>query len=297
MIVTNIQNLRDPFILEEGGVYYAYGTAVTANDWDNTIWGCYVNSSGDLRGPWHMTEQPVYELPAHAVKQRWAPEVHKYRGSFYMLASYYSAETGHRGSSVLRSDSPTGPFVEISDGHITPHHQDSIDATLYVDPDGQPWLVYVHEWTSTEDRIGRMDAARLSEDLTRLISEPVELFRADAPRWAVAGVTDGCFLHRMDNGHLLMLWSNFDADGYCIAIAHSEDGRVDGKWTQEAAPLFKRGSVDGHDGGHGMVFTGTDGQLYLCIHSPNTPCAETGERTVLIKLREKGNTLVCDFSD
>ena len=156
MIVTNVEGLRDPFMLVDDGVYFLYGTGVLNKDWDNTTWDCYVNDSGSLSGEWKKTEKLVYQKPAHAQKQFWAPEVHKYNGSYYMLASYYSSKTNHRGTSILKAPSPTGPFVEISDGHITPHDIDAIDGTFYVDKNNQPWLVFVHEWTCTNDNIGRM---------------------------------------------------------------------------------------------------------------------------------------------
>ena len=167
MIITNVEGLRDPFVLVDDGVYYLYGTGVSnKGDWGNTIWDCYVNNSGSLEGEWKKTDSLIYKKPAFAEKQFWAPEVHKYKDAYYLIASYYSSETNHRGCSVLRSTSPMGPFVEISDRHITPHDRDCIDATLYVDKAGQPWLIFVHEWTCTDDGIGRMDAAKLSDDLT-----------------------------------------------------------------------------------------------------------------------------------
>ncbi len=290
MIITNIEGLRDPFILVDNGVYYLYGTG---DNGDNTIWACYVNDSGSLHGEWKRTENLVYEIPKYATKQFWAPEVHKYKGAYYMFCTYYSSFTQHRGCTVLKSDSPTGPFVEISGGHITPKNWDAIDATLFVDRESQPWMVFVHEWTCTEDGVGRMVAAKMSADLSRLESEPVELFRADSPSWTDRRITDGCFLYTTQNGNLLMLWSNLEKDGYCIGIAHSKDGLVDGEWTHETAPIYKRGTADHHDGGHGMIFTDTDGQLYLCLHSPNKSCEECSERTVLIPIRETNDTLAC----
>lgn len=291
MIISGVEGLRDPFILVDNGVYYLYGTGVYGGGWENTCWDCYRNDSGDLQGQWKHVDQLVYQRPEHAEKQFWAPEVHKYNGCYYMLATYYSSETGHRGCSVLKAASPTGPFIEISDGHITPKNWDAIDATLFVDPSGQPWLVFVHEWTCTEDGVGRMAAAKVSSDLSRLISEPVELFRADSPQWARGKITDGCFMHTARDGRLLMLWSNHDCDGYSVAVAHSENGEIHGSWVQEAAPIFKRGTADKHDGGHGMIFTALDGQQYLALHSPNIPCEECRERAVFLPIEEYNGTL------
>ena len=221
--------------------------------------------------------------------------MHLYNGAFYLLATYYSSKTQHRGATILRADSPEGPFVEITDGTLTPDQWDCIDATLYIDPDEQPWLVFVHEWTCTPDHVGTMAAAKLSSDLTRLISEPVELFRGDEPAWATGKITDGCFMYTTRAGRLLMLWSNFGEGGYCEAIARSDNGRLDGKWRHEEKPLFARGMAGDFDGGHGMIFTDADGQSYLCLHAPNSPTPERREMPILIPVHEEGDTLACDF--
>ena len=52
MIKTNIESLRDPFLVVEDDAYYIYGTGVTNADWGNTMWDCYKNTSGRLDGEW-----------------------------------------------------------------------------------------------------------------------------------------------------------------------------------------------------------------------------------------------------
>lgn len=284
IIETDIYSLRDPFILIEDGVYYAYGTG----------WVCYKNTSGSLDGAWEYLGQ-VAQDPEGCTDNRWAPEVHRYQGSYYMFTTYFSSKTGHRGCTVMRSESPEGPFVEISNGHLTPTDTNCIDGTLYVDPDGQPWMVYVDEWVDTVDNVGRMAAAKLSEDLTRFISEPIELFRANDPAWAAHTVTDGCYLYTTQDGELLMLWSNFDQGGYCVGIARSSNGRIDGTWTQDESRLFSKWMTGEYDGGHGMIFTDTDGQMYLSIHSPNTATADRGCKPVFVPIKEVCATLRWDL--
>ena len=284
LIVSSIPQLRDPCVLVEDGVYYTYGTG----------WVCWKNTSGDLKSGWKSLGV-VAQIPKGADTNYWAPEVHKYNGAYYMFTTYHSTETGHRGCTIMKADRPEGPFVEITNGHITPHDWDSIDGTFYVDPDGQPWMVFVHEWTSTDDGVGRMAAAKLSDDLTHFISEPVELFRADDPAWAKGNVTDGCWMYRCEDGQLLMLWSNWDGAGYCVGIARSADGRVDGTWTQDKELLYSKSMTGEYDGGHGMLFTDTDGQMYLSIHSPNNSSAGRKETPVFIPVREQNGTLVWDI--
>ncbi len=289
MIKTNVEYFRDPFVLIDDGVYYAYGTGITT-------WDCYKNTSGRLDGEWKKTNELVYVEPQYAVKDRWAPEVHKYKGNYYMFATYYSSLTNHRGCTILKSASPEGPFVEITDGHITPKEWDAIDGTFYVDKDGQPWMIFVHEWTCTDDGIGRMAAAKLSDDLTHFISEPVELFRADDPAWTNKRVTDGCFMYESADNGLIMIWSNFDDEGnYCVGVAHSDNGCIDGKWTQDASPMFSKKITGKYDGGHAMIFKDNNGKIYMSLHSPNRATEGCVERMVFVPIKEENGTLVCDM--
>lgn len=288
LIVSSIEYLRDPAILVDDGVYYAYGTG----------WSCYKNTSGSLKGEWTRVEN-FYVEPDDLQDHEWAPEVHKYNGAYYMFATYRSKTTQHRGCTVMRADSPEGPFVEISDGFLTPSDWDAIDATLYIDTDGQPWMVFAHEWTSTPGNIGSFAAAKLSDDLTHFISEPIELFKATDAKWAITQITDGCFMHTSKDGDLCMIWSNFDgADAYCVGVAKSDNGKVDGNWIQEERAMFSTRYTGGYDGGHGMLFTDTDGTLYMSIHSPNTH-KEGGRREtpVFVPLVEKNGSLVWEFLD
>lgn len=303
MIETNIERLRDPFLLVMEDAYYAYGTGIEDvesldENWDGTEWACYKNTGGRLDTGWEKLEHPFCAVPEDAIKKRWAPEVHRYNGKFYMIATYYSAKSGHKGCAVFRADSPEGIFEEISDGHITPKDWNAIDGTLYVDSAGQPWLVFVREWGrsgSTDDGVGRMVAAKLSDDLSRLVSPPQELFRADDPSWAVEVITDGCFMYTAEDGTLSMIWSNFCKSGYCVGVATSSDGTLTGKWKQHENLLYSREMAGDYDGGHGMIFTDRDGSKYLVLHAPNCPIKERKEKPILIPIQEENGIPVCRF--
>lgn len=301
IIVSSIPQLRDPFVLLYNGVYYCYGTN----------WVCYKNTSGKLDGNWESLGC-VVETPEdfdHSNFVKWAPEVYNYDGKFYMFTTYASTKADKyvnsngkevycRGVSVFCADSPEGPFKEVSDGIITPTNWCSIDGSLYVDESGQPWMVFVHEWVSTDDKIGRMAIAKMSEDLTELISEPKEIFRADDPKWTNGGqITDGCYVYRLESGELIMLWSNFDKlnGSYVVGIARSDNGKIDGNWLQDEKLLYAKGTAGrNYDGGHGMIFKTISGQLYLSIHSPNYNNSTIKEQPIFIRLREENGTLVWD---
>ncbi len=288
---SNIERMRDPFVLVEDGVMYAYGTD----------WVCSKNVIGKLDGGW---EEPVsvVDLPENhdIVTDKlspdyscWAPEVYKYNGEYYMFTTYRQKSRKTRGCTIFKAESPMGPFKPYSDGIITPEEWDCIDGTLYFE-DGKPYMVFVHEWISTPDKIGRFAYARLSDDLKEIISEPVEMFRADDFSWTDYFVTDGCFMYQTKSEELLMLWSNFvsEQDGYAVALAKSDNGKLCGKWIHEKM-LFTRVLSGKFDGGHGMIFE-FEGKKYLSLHSPNSQNDGRKEKPVFVELREENDTLVAE---
>jgi hypothetical protein len=90
-----------------------------------------------------------------------------------------------------------------------------------------------------------------------------------------------------------MIWSNFYEHGYCVGVARSDNGKVDGNWSHDEKLLFSKEISGKYDGGHGMIFKDRDGKMYLCLHSPNEPTDETEERTVFIPLIEENGNLIC----
>ena len=291
MIKTPIKKLRDPFVLVENGVYYVYGTNIKSPDITDTEYACYYNDSGLLQGEYKRVLN-LYEHPQNALNCFWAPEVHKYNGAFYMFASYLSKKTNHRGVAIFKADCPKGPFKEITNGTITNPNFDAIDGTLYIDEENKPWLVFVDEKTSREDGIGRMAVARLSDDLTKIITEPKILFKSTDPVWSNGSkVTDGPFMHKTQNGTLYMLWSSGSKEGYCVGLAKSKNGKIDGDYEQLEERLFVKGELCENDGGHGMIFKAIDGKKYLSIHSPNA--SDSDQTPTFFEIYEENDRIYC----
>lgn len=280
--------IRDPCILVYGNKYFMYGTGAATK----AGYGCYV--SEDLEnwaGPVNVFEADSAEN-FDGIGDYWAPECYYYEGNFYIFATYKSGTTQHRGVSIMKSESPLGPFTEITDGHITPHEWDAIDGTLYIDKNGEPWMIFVHEWTSMPDGVGDMSYAKLSEDLTRFTTEPVRMFKADDPFWTNSHVTDGPCPYRTKDGSLIMLWSNnIPTAGYSVGIARSSNGEIDGEWSHDLFPLYTKGKYHALDGGHGMIFETPDGRLMLSIHSPNSSTEENMTHAIFLELEDTGSTV------
>ncbi len=274
--------IRDPFILpvEEERRYYLYGTT-DCDPWFGRGEGFQVWWSADLVN-WEGGKYAFCPPPGFwATENFWAPEVHRYHGQFYMLASFH-AKGRCRGVQILRSGRPEGPFTPVSNGPVTPPAWECLDGTLFIEDD-VPYLVFCHEWTQIHN--GTVCCARLSGDLKELASEPVVLFHAKNAPWSIPYtgevirmpgenyVTDGPFLFRTDGGELRMLWSSYCSAGYAIGVAYSESGRLQGPWYQYGKPFFEK------DGGHGMLFTTFNGEKKLVMHTPNTSPLE---RAVLL---------------
>jgi hypothetical protein len=291
--------VRDPFILPcaTEGLYYLFGTGVAKYGWGR---GIPVYTSRDLRN-WSGPRAAFVPPSDFPTVNLWAPEVHAYKGKYYMFATL-KLDGKPRGTHILVADEPDGPYTMRNKVSATPPDWYCLDGTLFIDDAGAPWMVFCHEWVQIGD--GEICAMRLNEDLSAPVGEPVTLLKASAVPWvtsedvkaAIADaaekgpekpgkglVTDGPFLHRTSSGALLMIWSTFGKGGYQTVVARSESGEIAGPWTQDPEPLFS------DDGGHAMVFRAFGGRLMLTLHRPNV---RPNERARVFELDEVGDRLV-----
>ena len=186
--------LHDPFVVtdEVTRTYYLYTSNDPSVSGVEGV-GTMVYRSHDLRD---WTRPVVVFLAAEqsnfwASDGGWAPEVHAWQGRYYLFTTLHDEDsplpvppTGRwgtpfqlanhrRGTITAVSETLLGPFTSVDPERPTPpEHLMTLDGTLYVDPSGQPWMVYAHEWLQTVD--GTMEAIRLAPDLTGTIGDPVE---------------------------------------------------------------------------------------------------------------------------
>lgn len=295
--------IRDPHILAdaESGNYYL--TSSLRRSEQHPCGGVEVRTSRNLVD-WGLPV-PVYSVSEDNWGRAgvWAPEMHAYRGWYYLFLTHNSdeplpgvergasLEPGYpplvcRGSQVLLSSSPLGPFRAF---HHRPHLSISmmtLDGTLWIE-EGVPYMVYCHEWVQMQD--GTVEMVRLKDDLSDVAGAPQVLFRGSDAPWGTGSrqeprsyVTDGPCLYRTRTGHLLMIWSSFVHGVYTTGIAHSESDTLAGPWRQQAEPLFTE------DGGHGTIFTRFDDQPMLVLHQPNRV---PDEHAWLFELEDTGETV------
>lgn len=305
MEVVDAQDLyvRDPYILadEKTQTYFLYKAGRVKNEEGEEVNGVVAYKSKDLEkweGPY-----PVFAIPDSnwANGRVWAPEVHHYKGKYYLFATINSdmewkgrrkdwPKYTFRGTQIFYSDNVLGPFLPFDEKEPhTPMDRMALDGTLW-EEEGVPYMIYCHEWVEIED--GTMELVQLEPDLSKAVGPSLTLFHASSAPWSTGSVhqdgtksyvTDGCFIYRTKEDKLLMIWSSFKNGSYAIGVAESVTQKIRGPWIQQEDLLFEQ------DGGHGMLFETFDGRLMITFHGPNNPSGS--ERMQIFEVEDIGTTL------
>lgn len=275
--------IRDPFIFvdKKTQTYYLHFNPYTYKNLQ-----CY--SSKDLI---HWKDEGYsFTAPADfwGNADYWAPDEYEYNGKYYLFVTF-SVDKTRRGTSVLVSDYPNKDFKPLVNHALTPSDMMALDAAFWLDDDGQPWIIYCHEWLQVTD--GKILVQKISKDLKETIGDPIELFSASEAPWvksshSIGGknayVTDAPFLYRASNGELLMIWSSTCKDGhYAVGVARSTSGKIEGPWIHDDKPLNTK------SGGHAMIFKDLNNVLRISFHSPNY----APERVTIYKLNDQNGKL------
>lgn len=265
--------LSDPFVLadEATQTYYMTGTG-------GMLW-----KSKDLArwdGPYQVAQVDTASWMGRR-PMIWAAEIHKYGDKYYYFATFTNRDVKidtvmgnvieRRACHVLVSDRAEGPYKPVPGGDATylPADRPTLDATLWTEPDGTPYMLYCHEWL--QNRNGTVECIELKPDFSGTKGDAKILFRASDSPWSREDtadgqrrpnmVTDGPWVFRTKTGRLGMLWTSWIGKTYTQGVAYSKSGRLEGPWIQEPLPITPPNF------GHGMMFRTFDGRLLMSIHS------------------------------
>ena len=243
--------LADPFILCHGDQYYAYGTGEP---------GFRVYVSRDLRN-WEKRGIALDLNQSWGTKQFWAPEVYysPERQRFYL---FYSAEEH---ICVATSDHPAGPFRQAEQRPI--REEKGIDASLFVDDDGTPYLYFVR---FTDGNV--IWAAQMDDTLTSIREETLtECVKALEP-WErdMGKVAEGPSVLK-EGGRYYLLYSANDYRSPNYGVGYATAPTPLGPWTKYPGnPILQKGlpSAGALTGvGHGAPFRALDGQRMYVFHA------------------------------
>lgn len=305
----------DPFVLSASdGKYYMYGTGVVEKG--------FAAYSSDNLSDWHF-EGEVYSgnnPDSWTVANYWAPEVYEINDKYFM---FFSADWKVNPTNELEnfrigvavSDSPTGPFLEVSDKPLFDPGYPIIDANILVH-DGRTYLYYsrccykhpveseVADWARKEGLFEEVEESwvygiEISDDFSSVIGEPVLLLQPpttmDNPQteWESRSVTSGEVNRRWTEGSfafehddkIYMMYSANYFGGEHYAVGYAVADHPLGPFTKaDNNPVLEKNIASGGEvtgTGHNMVFWSKDADKMYCVYHGRT--AKTGhDRVVFI---------------
>ncbi|MCY9697368.1 carbohydrate-binding protein [Paenibacillus alginolyticus] len=234
----------DPFILKFNGVYYLYTSTVDDKP------GVKVWSSEDLvhweyRGL--CATEPV-------TKGAYAPEVVYWNGDFYMYTALLRDEPGttQRGHRVLKSASPTGPFMAQTGNMVN-----GIDGDVFIDDDGQ-WYFY-----STGN--GNIDV--------RPMSDPYTFGEKSNTGAVMKGWTEGPTVIKRNGKYYMTYTGNHVwSDAYRVDYASSSSPVTGFVPAASQNPILLDAEGDHVGIGHNSIVRGPDlDSDYMVYHSHANP--------------------------
>lgn len=167
-----LDNIGDPFILTADGKYFVFATSggIGFNVW----------SSDDLVT--FSSKKKALLRAAWANGDYWAPEVYAYEGKYVMLFSARRTLDKSLRIGIAFADKPEGPYKDTMKAPLLDPGYAVIDASLFVDDDGTPYLYYARD--CSENVVGAYHESHcyvvpLAKDLMSLAGEPVKLTAPD----------------------------------------------------------------------------------------------------------------------
>ncbi len=326
----------DPYVLNDDGKYYMYGTGGGARN------GFAAYSSIDLVN-WKHEGQVYHASNVNGWSDStaawdgayWAPEVYKFQGKFYM---FYSAQWKQNPANELENfrvgvavaESPTGPFIDLTNNPIFDPGYPIIDANVLFDRTGKIYLYYSRacyqhpvesEVATLAKQNGWFDAieeswvygVELKPDFTGVKGEPVLLLRPPVSlddrqaEWESRSVTsrevnrrwtEGSFIFKNGETYYMMYSANyFGGKNYAVGYATSKSPL--GPFTKAGNnPVLQRNTEKGGvvtGTGHNSVVYSRDGKEMFCVYHARTT-ATGDERVVFIDRMKilKDGTLVVE---
>jgi arabinan endo-1,5-alpha-L-arabinosidase len=246
------RDFPDPHVLVYRGKFYAYATHSSGYDFQ-------VMESPDLV---HWTHRGSAFCPPWSREHLWAPEVIRHRGVLYMTYSARNPETGKHDIGIATSADPLGPFTHRA---ILVRGDDNrigvIDATIFFDKDGTPYLVY------SEEDPRAIVLRRMTPDLLRVSEEKTVLLRPDRD-WEKGIVEAPTMLYRNRTYYLFYSggWFQSYKRDACYAVAYATASSLKGPYTK-AERILQTVPGKVYSPGHQCIVSLPSGQMWMLYHA------------------------------
>ncbi len=219
---------------------------------------------------------PEGQRPDWAVRDFWAPEVHKV-GDAYV--AYYTARdrTGHLCIGAARAEDPLGPYTDLGRPLVREEEVGVIDANFFKDDNGRQYLI----WKEDGNDNGRptpLVIRELRPDGMGFVGEGTDLITNDLP-WE-GNLVEAPWMIKRDGQYYLFYSANaYYDDRYCVGVARSDS--LAGPFEKSPLPIL-HSDEEWAGPGHGSVVVDPEGRDVFIYHS-----WERGEE-------EKGRVLMKD---
>ena len=246
--------LADPYILLDGGKYYAYGT----HDGD----GIHCYSSDDLRS-WRDEGQALNKSNTTETQWFWAPEVY-HIGDRYIM--YYSANEHLYAATAA---SPKGPFKQVGTYQMNSllGSEKCIDSSVFFDDNGTAWLFFVR---FTDGNC--IWQCRLGDDYITPVAGTLKKCFAASQSWELkmGRVNEGPNVVKYNRRYFLTYSGNdYQSQDYGVGYATCTN-LASGTWTKYASNPILRRREELVGTGHHSLFTDKEGILRIVFHAHNS---------------------------
>lgn len=272
---SSIIRLADPAIFHHKKVFYLYGTVEgAAGD------GFLGYTSTDLKS-WKLLEtNDGYALrkgDAFGTAGFWAPQVFLHNNKFYM------AYVANENIAIAESDSPTGPFKQLSKEPLAaPVKQ--IDPFVFIDDDGKKYLYHVRLTNGNKIFVAEMTddfSSIKNETLRECITATESWENTNKAPWPVA---EGPSILKHKGVYYLFYTAN-DFRNPDYAVGYATSNHPLGPWKKfEGNPIITRNLLGINGTGHGDFFK-TKNQYYYVFHTHNSNENVRHRKTAIIKTK------------
>jgi xylan 1,4-beta-xylosidase len=245
----------DPSIIRVENEYWA---TATSSEWGPQFPLLHSTNLVD----WELVGSVFEHRPDWAVANFWAPEISQYHGKYYV---YYVGRKkgGPLAVAVAMAEKPSGPYKDY--GPLVSQADGSIDPVPVTNENDERYLVWKEDGNS-QRRPTIIWAQQLTPDGLKLVGEPKEILRNDAP-WEGAVVEGPFIVHRGEWFYLFYSGSGCCGQdcNYALGVARAQ--RLLGPWEKNPANPILAGNANWKCPGHGSIVQDANEHFWLLYHA------------------------------
>jgi xylan 1,4-beta-xylosidase len=245
----------DPSVIRLGNEFWA---TATSSEWGPQF---PILHSADLVN-WEETGPVFPHRPEWAVANFWAPEISQFDGKYFV---YYVGRKrgGPLAVAVATADKPGGPYTDH--GPLVSQPAGSIDPVPVAGENGKRYLIWKEDGNSR--RLPTVLWVQpLSGDGLKLVGEPQEILRNDAP-WEGAVIEGPFVVRRAEYFYLFYSGGGCCGRGCSYALGVARAKSLSGPWEKNPGNPIMAGNEQWKCPGHGSITDDGKGRFWLLYHS------------------------------